>query len=183
MSKPIDKRSRNPDKIQDPKDHSDKSRPRQPPNQQQPLKKLNQQLNQQPVQNPRPVQPLDPEPQPSPPSQPQPRPQPVDPLPVQADQPHPSHVDQPRNPRQGQPWTPPPAQQQQSSTTAAKLDGKWKQQVGAAKVTWGKLTEDELLKTEGRAQQLAGLVQERYAVSREIAEEQVQEFMGKGSPD
>ena len=40
------------------------------------------------------------------------------------------------------------------------LKGKWKQQVGAAKVAWGKLTEDELLKSEGHAQKLAGLVQE-----------------------
>jgi len=42
------------------------------------------------------------------------------------------------------------------------LKGKWKQQVGAAKIAWGKLTEDELLKLEGHQQKLAGLVQERY---------------------
>lgn len=173
MNKPIDKRFRNNEKTQDPKDAGkDKSQPRKSPKQQ-PLKKLNQQQVQ--PSNPRPMQPLDPEPKHSPPS----RPQPVDPLPVQADEPHPSHVDQPRNPRQGQRLTPLPTQQQQTSTTATKMSGKWKQQVGAAKVTWGKLTEDELLKTEGRAQQIAGLVQERYAVSREIAEEQVKKFLDK----
>ena len=59
------------------------------------------------------------------------------------------------------------------------LKGKWKQQVGAAKVAWGKLTEDELLKSEGHAQKLAGLVQERYAITREEADEQVKSFIKK----
>jgi len=57
--------------------------------------------------------------------------------------------------------------------------GKWQQQVGAAKVAWGKLTHDELLQTEGQEQKLAGLVQERYAISKEVAEEQVKEFLNK----
>ena len=46
------------------------------------------------------------------------------------------------------------------------LKGKWQQQVGAAKIAWGKLTEDELLKSEGHAQKLAGLVQERQQVAQ-----------------
>jgi len=69
------------------------------------------------------------------------------------------------------------------TTTTEKVDhnvdalaGKWKQQVGNAKILWGKLTDDELLKTEGRIQHLTGLVQERYAVTREAAEKQVQDF-------
>jgi uncharacterized protein YjbJ (UPF0337 family) len=57
--------------------------------------------------------------------------------------------------------------------------GKWQQQVGAAKVAWGKLTHDELLKTEGHEQKLAGLIQERYAISLEVAEEQAKEFLRK----
>jgi uncharacterized protein YjbJ (UPF0337 family) len=57
--------------------------------------------------------------------------------------------------------------------------GKWQQQVGAAKVVWGKLTDDELLKTEGHEQKLAGLIQERYAISLEVAEEQAKEFLRK----
>ena len=59
------------------------------------------------------------------------------------------------------------------------LKGKWKQQVGAAKIAWGKLTEDELLKLEGHEQKLAGLVQERYAVTRDEADRQVKEFFDK----
>lgn len=59
------------------------------------------------------------------------------------------------------------------------IKGKWKQQLGGAKIVWGKLTDDELLESKGHAQKLAGLIQERYAVSREEAEKQVEQFMDK----
>lgn len=59
------------------------------------------------------------------------------------------------------------------------IKGEWKQQVGAAKVAWGKLTDDELLQTEGHADKLAGLVQERYGVVRADAEAQVKTFLDK----
>ena len=59
------------------------------------------------------------------------------------------------------------------------IKGEWKQQMGAAKIAWGKLTDDELLKTEGHAEKLAGLVQERYGMMRDEAEDQVKAFMDK----
>jgi uncharacterized protein YjbJ (UPF0337 family) len=59
------------------------------------------------------------------------------------------------------------------------LKGKWQQHVGSAKIAWGKLTEDELLKSEGHDQKLAGLIQERYAITRDEAEKQVKEFLDK----
>lgn len=59
------------------------------------------------------------------------------------------------------------------------VKGKWKQQVGAAKIAWGKLTEDELLRLEGHEQKLAGLVQERYAITRDEADKQVKSFFEK----
>lgn len=59
------------------------------------------------------------------------------------------------------------------------LKGQWKQQVGAAKIAWGKLTEDELLRLEGHQEKLAGLVQERYAVTRAEADKQVKTFFEK----
>jgi uncharacterized protein YjbJ (UPF0337 family) len=68
-------------------------------------------------------------------------------------------------------------QQQQASPTADRLEGKWDQFVGAAKSTWGKLTDDEILQSEGNSQKLAGLVQERYALSRDIADTQVKKFL------
>ena len=70
-------------------------------------------------------------------------------------------------------------QQQQSMPSVDELKGKWKQQVGAAKIAWGKLTEDELLKADGAHDKLSGLVQERYAVTRDEAEKQVKDFFAK----
>lgn len=62
------------------------------------------------------------------------------------------------------------------------IKGKWKQQVGAAKIAWGKLTDDEILESEGHLEKLAGLVQERYAVESDEASRQVQEFFAKNNP-
>lgn len=59
------------------------------------------------------------------------------------------------------------------------LEGQWKQKVGTAKVLWAKLTDDELLKTEGQIQKLAGLIEERYAITREAADKQVNNFMAE----
>lgn len=61
------------------------------------------------------------------------------------------------------------------------LKGKWQQQVGNAKIAWGQLTDDEILKTEGQTQKLVGLVQERYAVTRDEADKQVKSFFKKYS--
>lgn len=66
-----------------------------------------------------------------------------------------------------------------SLPSADEIKGKWKQQVGAAKIAWGKLTEDELLELEGHEQKLVGLIQERYAITRDEAEKQVKSFFEK----
>jgi len=66
-----------------------------------------------------------------------------------------------------------------SLPTANEIKGKWKQHVGDAKIAWGKLTEDELLQSEGHEQKLAGLVQERYAVTAQEARKQVNAFLEK----
>ena len=69
--------------------------------------------------------------------------------------------------------------QQQSMPSVDALKGKWKQQVDAAKIAWDKLTADELLTIEGHPQRLAGLVQERYAITRGEADEQVKAFFDR----
>lgn len=68
---------------------------------------------------------------------------------------------------------------QHSMPSVDELKGKWQQVVGAAKIVWGRLTEDELLKLEGHAQKLVGLVQERYAITRDEADRQVKGFFAK----
>jgi uncharacterized protein YjbJ (UPF0337 family) len=57
--------------------------------------------------------------------------------------------------------------------------GKWKQSVGAAKAQWGKLTEDELLQTEGNSEKLAGKIQEKYGVAQDEAKKQADDFLNK----
>ncbi len=59
------------------------------------------------------------------------------------------------------------------------MKAKWKQQVGGAKTVWGKLTDDELLESEGHLEKLTGLVQERYAITRDEANKQVKSFFDK----
>ncbi|PWF24828.1 CsbD family protein [Corticimicrobacter populi] len=54
--------------------------------------------------------------------------------------------------------------------------GKWKQLTGKAKAAWGELSDDELTRTEGNAERLVGLVQERYGKTRDQAEKEVREF-------
>lgn len=80
-------------------------------------------------------------------------------------------------PPKGQTQQPTRSQPQQSMPMSDALTGKWDQYVGQAKVTWGKLTDDEILKSEGNRQKLAGLVEQRYAISRDIADGQVKKFL------
>jgi uncharacterized protein YjbJ (UPF0337 family) len=63
--------------------------------------------------------------------------------------------------------------------SAADLKGRWKQRIGAARIAWGKLTEDELLQIEGHEQKLSGLIQQRYAITRAEAVKQVKAFFSR----
>ncbi len=53
------------------------------------------------------------------------------------------------------------------------LEGKWKQVRGQAKEWWGKLTDDDLDKVEGKFERLAGVLQEKYGYSKEAAIEEI----------
>ena len=57
------------------------------------------------------------------------------------------------------------------------LQGNWKQVRGRVHEWWGKLTDDDLDKIEGRSERLAGLLQERYGYTRERAESSIREFL------
>jgi uncharacterized protein YjbJ (UPF0337 family) len=54
--------------------------------------------------------------------------------------------------------------------------GQWKQMKGNLKEQWGKLTDDDLTRLEGKSDQLAGVIQERYGIARDEAERQAREF-------
>jgi uncharacterized protein YjbJ (UPF0337 family) len=51
--------------------------------------------------------------------------------------------------------------------------GQWKQIRGKAREWWGKLTDDDLDKVNGRMDQMVGRLQERYGYSKEEASKEV----------
>ena len=53
------------------------------------------------------------------------------------------------------------------------VEGKWKQIRGEAKAWWGKLTDDDLDRAAGKFDVLAGLLQEKYGYTREIAANEI----------
>jgi uncharacterized protein YjbJ (UPF0337 family) len=57
------------------------------------------------------------------------------------------------------------------------VSDRWKRLVGSARIVWSRLGEEELLKSNGQAEVLTGLVQERYALSREAAGKKVRSFL------
>ena len=52
------------------------------------------------------------------------------------------------------------------------VEGKWKEMRGQVKEWWGKLTDDELEQANGNAEQIVGLLQQKYGYTRERAEEE-----------
>lgn len=52
----------------------------------------------------------------------------------------------------------------------------WRQLAGLARIVWDELTLDELIKSEGDAQKLTTLVQQRYDMPRDDAQKQVMSF-------
>ncbi len=56
------------------------------------------------------------------------------------------------------------------------IKGDWKQVTGKVKEKWGKLTDDDLTTIEGKRDQLAGLIQQRYGYAKEQAEKELDEF-------
>jgi len=56
------------------------------------------------------------------------------------------------------------------------IAGKWKQFKGGAKDQWGKLTDDDLERAEGKRDRLVGTIQEKYGVAKEEAERQVDDW-------
>jgi uncharacterized protein YjbJ (UPF0337 family) len=69
-----------------------------------------------------------------------------------------------------------------SSATPSVLEStaaRWKQQLSAAMLAWGQLTEVELMKLEGQGAKLTALIQERYAITKVEAARQVKAFFAK----
>jgi hypothetical protein len=62
---------------------------------------------------------------------------------------------------------------------AEELRIRWSLQIGAARMAWSRLTENDLRSSQGLMHKLAALIQERYAVSQEDAIRRVKHFLDK----
>jgi uncharacterized protein YjbJ (UPF0337 family) len=59
--------------------------------------------------------------------------------------------------------------------------GAWHQIKGKVKEQWGKLTDDDLTQLEGKSEQLAGKLEERYGMAHDEAERQVTDFRNRNN--
>lgn len=59
------------------------------------------------------------------------------------------------------------------------VKGKWLEIKGEVQKAWGKLTSDELDKTQGDAKAIAGLVQQRYGESKEQFEKKYSDIVSR----
>lgn len=56
------------------------------------------------------------------------------------------------------------------------LKGKWEQAKGNVQKQWGKLTDDDLDVIKGNTKVLVGKLQEKYGMTKEEAEKEVNEY-------
>jgi uncharacterized protein YjbJ (UPF0337 family) len=54
--------------------------------------------------------------------------------------------------------------------------GRWNEVRGKAKERWGKLSDADLTRIDGKREMLAGIVQRRYARTKEEAEEELRQW-------
>ena len=59
------------------------------------------------------------------------------------------------------------------------LKGKWTSLKGEVKAQWGKLTDDEIIRTEGDLDKLRGKLQEKYGYSKEKAHDELNQFLNR----
>lgn len=64
-----------------------------------------------------------------------------------------------------------------------RIEGNWKQFTGKVREQWGKLTDDDLTVVAGKRDQLAGKVQERYGLTKEEAERQIDDWTSRVGAD
>jgi uncharacterized protein YjbJ (UPF0337 family) len=57
-----------------------------------------------------------------------------------------------------------------------RIKGNWLEFKGKAKQQWGKLTDDDLDIVDGKREELAGKIQNRYGIAKDEAERQIDEW-------
>ena len=53
------------------------------------------------------------------------------------------------------------------------FEGKWKELKGGIKEKWGKLTDDDIMRINGKYEQLLGTLQKRYGYEKDQAEKEI----------
>lgn len=59
------------------------------------------------------------------------------------------------------------------------IEGKWDKFKGNVKTQWGKLTDDDLMKIQGKKDKLHGALKERYGYNKEAAEKEIDAFLAR----
>jgi uncharacterized protein YjbJ (UPF0337 family) len=59
------------------------------------------------------------------------------------------------------------------------MKGKWTEIKGEIRTQWGKLTENEVDQASGNLTSLAGIIQQRYGIKKEEAQEKLQKIASK----
>lgn len=57
------------------------------------------------------------------------------------------------------------------------LQGNWNETKGKVKTQWGRLTDDDLTQIQGQKDRLVGVIQQKYGIARDKAEQQLDEFL------
>jgi uncharacterized protein YjbJ (UPF0337 family) len=60
-----------------------------------------------------------------------------------------------------------------------RIKGNWMEFKGKAKQQWGKLTDDDLDIVDGKREELAGKIQNRYGIAKDEAERQIDEWQNR----
>ncbi|MFC3193172.1 CsbD family protein [Marinicella sediminis] len=60
-----------------------------------------------------------------------------------------------------------------------RIEGQWEQFKADARIEWGQFTDDELEVIAGKKDKLAGMIQEKYGLGKDKAEQAVEEWKEK----
>ena len=66
-----------------------------------------------------------------------------------------------------------------ATATGDILQGKWHELKGKAKQKWGKLTDDDLQRINGKQEELSGTIQKRYGYDKARADMEVHDWLNE----
>jgi uncharacterized protein YjbJ (UPF0337 family) len=64
-----------------------------------------------------------------------------------------------------------------------RIEGNWKEMKGRIKQQWGELTDDDLTVMNGKRDELAGRLQQRYGYAKDRAEREIDDWLSRNQPD